>query len=139
MASNKSKIVHRKANGRSKPGRRAKPKIKANRSKIKKIKAKSRAKKIVRAKVRPKVKAPKSAGKITHYFSNISVAIVKFSKNMPVGAELRFKGATTDFRQKLSEMQYNHQPIKIAKKGKEVGVKVNDRVREGDQVFEEKQ
>jgi hypothetical protein len=35
-------------------------------------------------------------------------------------------------------MQYNHQPIKIAKKGKEVGVKVNDRVREGDQVFEEK-
>ncbi len=84
-----------------------------------------------------KVKAPKPIGKVTHYYSGIEVAIVKFSQNISVGATLRFKGATTDFAQKISEMQYDHKPVKMAKKGKQVGIKVKDRVREGDQLFKE--
>ncbi|MCL4498634.1 MAG: hypothetical protein M1335_00035 [Chloroflexi bacterium] len=80
---------------------------------------------------------PKPIGQVTHYFGGIDVAIVKFSKEVAVGATVRFKGATTDFAQKVSEMQYDHKAITAAKKGQEVGIKVKDRVREGDQVFEE--
>jgi len=143
MASNKpkSKTIKRKANGKRKPGRKTKPKpkLKFKKPKAKKFKAKSKSKKtkkVATKKSQPKkIKARKPIGAVTHYFSNISVAIVKFSKNVSVGADLYFKGATTDFKQKLSEMQYNHQPIKIAKKGKEVGIKVKDMVREGDKVL----
>ncbi|PJC65397.1 MAG: hypothetical protein CO020_00885 [Candidatus Colwellbacteria bacterium CG_4_9_14_0_2_um_filter_50_12] len=84
-----------------------------------------------------KTNEPKPIGAVTHYFSNINVAIVKFSKEVPVGATVQFKGATTDFNQKISEMQYDHKAITAAKKGQEVGIKVKERVREGDQVFEE--
>jgi translation initiation factor IF-2 len=50
--------------------------------------------------------------------------------------EIHFKGATTDFIQKIDSMQYDHQPISAAKKGQEVGIKVNEKVREGDEVLE---
>lgn len=84
----------------------------------------------------PNIKEPKPIGVVTHYFANIKVAIVKFSKEVPVGTTLHYKGATTDFSEKASEMQFDHKAVDSAKKGKEVGIKVNDRVREGDQVFE---
>ncbi len=82
-------------------------------------------------------KANKPIGTVTHFFGNISVAIVRFSKDVSLGTAVRFKGLTTDFSQKISEMQYDHRPIVKSKKGKEVGMKVKDRVREGDKVFEE--
>jgi hypothetical protein len=83
-------------------------------------------------------KEPKPIGIVTHYFGGISVAIVKFSEEVPVGVTVHFKGATTDFSQKISEMQYDHKAITAAKKNQEVGIKVKERVREGDQVFEER-
>ncbi len=75
-------------------------------------------------------------GEVTHYYSGIEVAIVKFKKAMKVGAPVRFKGATTDFTETIKSMQYNHQDIAEAKKGQEVGIKVGDKVREGDHVYE---
>ena len=80
---------------------------------------------------------PKPIGTVTHYFGGINVAIVKFSKEFLAGATVHFKGATTDFSQKISEMQYDHKAITVAKKNQEVGIKVKERVREGDQVFKE--
>ncbi len=75
-------------------------------------------------------------GKVTHYYSGLKVAIVRFSKNFKKGAKVRFKGATTDFEQIVDSMQYNHQDIEEAKKDQEVGIKVKEKVREGDKVFE---
>jgi len=51
------------------------------------------------------------------------------------GANVQFKGATTDFTQTLDSMEYDRKPIASAKKGQEVGVKVVSRVREGDEVY----
>ncbi len=84
----------------------------------------------------PKAKQEKPIGQVTHYYGGAGVAIVKFSKSVPVGAHLRFKGATTDFEDTASSMQYDHKPINSAPKGKEVGIKVSDKVREGDEVYE---
>jgi len=80
-------------------------------------------------------KEPKPIGIVTHYFSHISVAIVKFNKAISVGTKVHFKGATTDFEETITSMQYNHEDIKTAKKGQEVGIKVGDKVREGDEVY----
>jgi len=80
-------------------------------------------------------KEEKPIGEVTHFFGNIGVAIVKFSKPVEVGVKLRFHGATTDFSETVGSMQFDHKEVEKAKKGQEVGIKVKERVREGDQVF----
>lgn len=78
---------------------------------------------------------PEPIGKITHFYGNLGVAIVKFNKKVDVGSSLHFKGATTDFVEAASSMQFDHKPIESAPKGKEVGIKVKGKVREGDLVY----
>ena len=80
-------------------------------------------------------KLPKPIGAVTHYYGGIGVAIVKFTKPVKRDTEVAFRGHTTDFTQTLASLQYDHKEISVAPKGKEVGVKVNARVREGDEVF----
>jgi translation elongation factor EF-1alpha len=80
----------------------------------------------------------KPIGAVTHFYRAIKVAIVKFKKPVRVGARIRFKGATTDFTETVKSMQYDHKPISVAPKGKQIGIKVGKRVREGDSVFEDK-
>jgi putative protease len=77
----------------------------------------------------------KPIGQITHYYGKIGVAIVKFNREVKVGETVHFKGPRTDFSQKIDSMQYQHENIESAKKGQEVGIKVEQRVREGDEVF----
>jgi putative protease len=77
----------------------------------------------------------KPIGEVVHFFNNIGVAVIKFNRKVQAGEEVRFLGATTDFKQKLDSMQLDHKEIKEVAKGKEVGVKVKDRVRTGDEVF----
>ncbi|OGY98775.1 MAG: hypothetical protein A2855_00630 [Candidatus Liptonbacteria bacterium RIFCSPHIGHO2_01_FULL_57_28] len=78
---------------------------------------------------------PKPIGRVTHFYTEIKVAVIKFSKPVKKGTAVQIKGATTDFSQKLDSMQYDHKPLATAPKGKQVGVKVKKRVREGDQVY----
>ena len=85
-----------------------------------------------------KAKKAKPIGKVTHYYGGIEVAIVKFNKATKKGTQVRFSGATTNFEQSLDSMQYEHKDIASAPKGKEVGVKVEDKVRDGDEVYEVK-
>jgi len=77
----------------------------------------------------------KEVGKVIHYFGKIGVAIVKFTDTFRVGETIHVKGATTDFTQVVDSMQAEHQPISEAKAGDEVGIKVNEKVREGDVVY----
>lgn len=83
-----------------------------------------------------KVKIAKPIGVVTHFYGGIKVAIVKFKKPMKRGATIKIKGATTDFEQKITSMQYDHADIAVAKKGQEIGMKVSKKVREGDGIFE---
>jgi hypothetical protein len=106
---------------------------------LKKPKKKKAApkKKTVKGKAAKKSRAPKAVkpiGRVTHFYTEISVAIVKFNKKVPVGVRLAFRGATTDFEDVAKSMQYDHKPIAAAPKGKLIGIKVKKRVREGDEV-----
>ena len=102
---------------------------------------KKTAKKEVKA-VKAKVQKPvrqahgKPIGVVTHFYGGIDVAIVKFKKPVKKGSVIKIKGATTDFEQEVKSMQYDHKDIDIAKKGQEVGMKVDDKVRDGDEIFE---
>ena len=77
----------------------------------------------------------KPIGEVSHYYGHLGVAIVKFKETVKIGETLRFKGAHTDFTQTIESMQYDHKDIDSAKNGLEVGIKVNEKVREGDEVY----
>jgi putative protease len=79
--------------------------------------------------------ADKKVGTITHYYGGLSVGIVTLTDALKIGDKVRVEGATTNFEQDISEMQFEHKSIDEATKGQEVGIKVKDKVREGDEVF----
>ncbi|MBI3088676.1 MAG: hypothetical protein HYY99_00205 [Candidatus Colwellbacteria bacterium] len=78
----------------------------------------------------------KQIGEVTHYYSHLGVAIVKFDRAVKVGETVRFKGHTTDFTETINSIQFDHNDVPEAKKGQEVGIKVSEKVRDGDQVLE---
>jgi putative protease len=82
-----------------------------------------------------KAKDKKAIGEITHYFTNISVAVIKLSAGIKVGDKISIEGATSNIQQKISSMQIEHKKVESAKKGQSIGLKVKDRVREGDKVY----
>ena len=77
-------------------------------------------------------------GKVTHFFSKISVAVVELSAALSVGDRIAVKGPTTDFEQAVESMQIEHVNVKKAEKGQSIGLKVNERVRENDTVYKVK-
>jgi len=77
----------------------------------------------------------KEVGRVTHYFTNISVAVIELSGLLAVGDRILFQGATTNFEQPVSSMQIEHKNITEAKAGQSIGLKVINRVREGDTVY----
>ena len=78
----------------------------------------------------------KLIGKVTHYFSNIGVAVVDILYPLSQGDEIRITGGqNTDFNQVIESMQVDHNEVKTAKKGDSVGLKVSEKVREGYQVY----
>jgi len=82
-----------------------------------------------------KERKEEEVGEITHYFDKISVGVVKASKEIKVGDKIHIKGATTDFEQIVDSLQINHQNVDSLKEGEDGGMKVNERVREGDKVY----
>jgi putative protease len=77
----------------------------------------------------------KLIGKITHYFGNIGVAVIKLSDKLKVGDTIRIVGGETDFTQNVDSMEMEHQKIEEAKKGESVGLKVDQKVREDYKVY----
>ncbi len=77
----------------------------------------------------------KPIGKVLHYYDHLGVAVVKFNKAVKVGEEIYFKGAHADFVQTINSIQYEHESIKSAKKGQDVGIKVDQKVHEGNEVY----
>ena len=77
----------------------------------------------------------KLVGKVTHYFTKIGVAVVELSDTLKIGDKISIEGATTNFEQEVESMQIEHKPVEEAKKGDSIGLKVKDRVREGDSVY----
>ena len=92
------------------------------------------------AKAKPKKVAPKKEAKpigvISNFFEHISVAAIKLTAPLKVGDTIQIKGGEeTDFTQKVSSMQVQHDKVTTAKKGDEIGIKVNHKARKGYHVY----
>ena len=77
----------------------------------------------------------KLIGKITHYFGNIGVAVIELSDALKVGDTIRIVGGETDFNQTVESMEVEHQKVQEAKKGESIGLKIDQKVREGYKVY----
>ncbi len=77
----------------------------------------------------------KLIGKVSHYFSKISVAVIELSEPLKVGDSIRIIGGETDFSQTVESMEIEHEKVKEAKPGDSVGLQVNQKVREGYKVY----
>lgn len=78
----------------------------------------------------------KLIGRITHYYSHLGVGIIDLTEaGLNLGDVVRVKGTHTDFKQTVDSIQLEHQSVDHAEKGKSVGLKVKEKVREHDQVF----
>lgn len=74
-------------------------------------------------------------GKISHYFSNIQVAVIDLSGNLNVGDSIRIVGGNTDLTQVVESMEADHKKVEKAKPGDSVGLKVSEKVHEGYKVY----
>jgi len=75
-------------------------------------------------------------GSVTHYFKGPSVAVVKIAEGeIAVGDEIRFHGHTSDFVERITSMEVEHEKVERATAGHEVAIQVVARVRQHDQVF----
>jgi translation elongation factor EF-1alpha len=79
--------------------------------------------------------AEKEIGKVSGYFSHVSVAAIKLSKGLKVGDKVHIKGNTTDFEEKVKSIQIDKDSVDKAKKGDHIGIKVSEKVRPNDIVF----
>ena len=77
----------------------------------------------------------KLIGKITHYFSKIEVAVIELSDSLKVGDTIRITGGAKDFNQTVDSMEVEHQKVQEAKEGDSVGLKVDQKVKEGYKVY----
>jgi len=74
-------------------------------------------------------------GKITHYYSKIGVAIIELAGDLKAGDKIKIKEGESEFEQEVESMEIEHQKVKDAKKGDVIGLKVNEKVKEGTLVY----
>lgn len=83
----------------------------------------------------PEIPKGKKIGKVTHYFNKIGVAVVELEGKLNVGDTIVIVGHGHEFEQSVDSMQVEHEQVSAAKKGDAVGMKVDNLVREGDEVY----
>lgn len=74
-------------------------------------------------------------GTITHYYDRIGVAVIKVTKPIKVGDSVKISGHGNEFIQVVTSMQQDHKELKKAKKGDDIGMKVDNAVKPNDEVF----
>lgn len=74
-------------------------------------------------------------GFVDDYFAKIGVIALNLKGSVAVGQKIQVLGHTTNFEQTVDSMQINHAAVQQASSGDSVGIKVNDRARNGDHVY----
>lgn len=72
----------------------------------------------------------KIIGKVSHYFDKIGVAALLLTGPLAMGDTVKIGELT----QVVNSMQIDRQPVEKAKKGDDVAIKVDQKVKEGEEV-----
>ena len=75
-------------------------------------------------------------GRVTHYFNKLGVAAIEVQHGrLHKGDRIHIIGHTTDAELSVASMELEHHQIIEAAEGQNVGVKVEEHVREHDYVY----
>jgi putative protease len=74
-------------------------------------------------------------GTVSKYFARPIVAGIELTGELKVGDKIHIKGHTTDLTFVVQSMQIQNVDVIEAKSGDEIGIKVPDRTRTGDNVY----
>ena len=132
-----------------------KPKAKRKKAAVKRPAIRKKAVKVARKTARklparrpqPRAAKPPSApaapgeriGVVTHYYGNVSVAVVKLeSGSLRVGDSIHVRGHTSDFSQRVESLQIGHAAVSEVGPNDDFGLKVIAHAREHDIVYKVK-
>ena len=77
-------------------------------------------------------------GRVSHYYDKLGVAIIDLDGTLSVGDKVKFvRGGEDLFSQTVDSIQIEHEKKDSAKKGDVVGLKVNEALKEGTEVYKE--
>ena len=79
--------------------------------------------------------AEETVGKVSDFFAQPVVAGIELTAGLKVGDKIHIKGHTTDLEMTGDSMQIDNVSVQEAKAGDSIGIKVGDRVRDGDTVY----
>jgi len=82
--------------------------------------------------------ADKPVGKVSHYYDKIGVAVLDLDRALKTGDTIKIVKGDTEFTQTIESMQIERKEVKSAKKGDSIGLKVDQPIKAGAQVFLEK-
>lgn len=75
-------------------------------------------------------------GTVSHFYDKIGVAIVELNGTLSVGEKVKFvRGGEDLFEQVVESIQVEHKKLDSAGKGDVIGLKTNEPVKEGTEVF----
>ena len=75
-------------------------------------------------------------GEVTHYYDKISVAIVNLQSDIFVGQKIKFVEDGKDVLEQVVEsIQIEHKKVSSATKGDVIGLKINEKVNEGTEIY----
>jgi putative protease len=77
----------------------------------------------------------KLIGEVTHYYGKIGVGIIKLTGALNVNDRIRIAGGDVDFTQEVGSMEIDHKKVEAAKSGDVIGLRVDQKVREGYKVY----
>ena len=77
----------------------------------------------------------KPIGKVIHYYDKAGVAIVELQAELKLQDRIRIELGDNAFTQEVSSMQKEHQSLEKGEKGDSVGIKVDQKVKEGSLVL----
>lgn len=136
----KAKVKRKKAPGRRPAARKT---VKSRKKPARKAPVRRAAPKARRPAARPAAAPVQPAppgeriGVIAHYFSNISVAVLKLDPGarLRVGDTIHVRGHTSDFSQRVDSLQVNHASVPEVGPNDDFGLKVREHAREHDVVY----
>ena len=75
-------------------------------------------------------------GSVIKFFDKTSIAAVKLDfGDLAVGDTVRIKGMSTDFTQKIEDLEFDHKPVRNASRGQFTGIKLSHPAKPFDLVY----
>jgi len=76
-------------------------------------------------------------GKVDHYYEKVGVVAATLQDEVSIGDMLIFKKDNKEIEQKVTSMQINHISVERGFKGDSVGIKVDQPIEEGSDIYKE--